>query len=98
MEMSRNVTTAHTLARLTTFWNHCFHICYAAQVALWGITSVVLYFLLYLLEEPILESSKQGHWYFIVPIAIAFVFSIVHGTFTSHFWDLLGVKAKSIKK
>jgi len=98
MEVSRNVTTAQTLARLTTFWSHCFHICYAAQVALWGITSVILYFLLYFFEESILESSKQGHWFFIVPIAIAFVFSLVHGTFTSHFWDLLGVKAKSIKK
>jgi hypothetical protein len=25
---------------------------------------------------------------------IAFVFSYFHGSFTSHFWDTLGIKAK----
>ena len=60
-----------------------------------GLTSGMLYFLLYWFEDLILEWSKRGGWYFLVPIAIAFTFSLVHGNFTSHFWDLLGVKAKS---
>ncbi len=63
-----------------------------------GIISATLYFLLYYFEEPILDWSKQGGWYFIVPLTIAFVFSLVHGAFTGHFWDFLGVKAKSVKK
>lgn len=79
-------------------WSRCVHVCYEAQTILWGITSIVLYLLLYLLEEPLLNLSKQGHWYFIVPIAIAFTFSLVHGNFTGHFWDILGVKAKPVKR
>jgi hypothetical protein len=62
-----------------------------------GITSGLLYFLLYWFEDLILEWSKHGGWYFLVPILMAFTFSLVHGNFTSHFWDLLGVKAKSVK-
>jgi len=63
-----------------------------------GIFSVTLYFLLYYFNDLILEFSKQGGWYFIVPIVIAFIFSIVHGAFTGYFWELLGVKAKAVKK
>jgi hypothetical protein len=68
------------------------------QTILLGVVSATLYFLLYYFEEPILNWSKQGGWYFIVPISIAFVFSLVHGEFTGRFWDLLGVKAKAVKK
>lgn len=63
-----------------------------------GALSATLYYSLYHFNEQILEWSKQGGWYFIVPITIAFIFSGVHGAFTGHFWDLLGVKAKTIKK
>ncbi|EDN70466.1 hypothetical protein BGP_5104 [Beggiatoa sp. PS] len=62
-----------------------------------GFTQCRALFLLYYFEEPILDWSKRGGWYFLVPISMAF-FSIVHGTFTGRFWDLLGVKAKSVKK
>jgi hypothetical protein len=49
-------------------------------------------------EAPILNWSKQGGWYFIVPVIIAFIFSLVYGAFVSHFWDMLGVKAKPVKE
>jgi len=68
------------------------------QTLFYGAISIALYFSLYLFAEPILEMSKQGRWYFIVPIAIAFVFSLVHGNFTGQFWDLFGIKAKQAKK
>ena len=68
------------------------------QATTLGLLSVALYVLLYYFEEPILDLSKRGGWYFLVPISMAFIFSIVHGTFTGRFWDLLGVKAKSVKK
>jgi len=68
------------------------------QATVLGLLSVALYVLLYYFEEPILDWSKRGGWYFLVPISMAFIFSIVHGTFTGRFWDLLGVKAKSVKK
>lgn len=69
----------------------------AIYTGLLGLISGSLYFALYWFEEIILDWSKQGGWYFLVPIVIAFTFSLVHGSFTGHFWDLLGVKAKSAK-
>jgi hypothetical protein len=62
-----------------------------------GVCSAGLYFLLWLLAEPIMEYSRQGRWYFLIPVAIAFLFSLVHGAFTGYFWDVLGVKAKAKK-
>ena len=59
-----------------------------------GIVTVILYACLFLLERPILELSSEGGWYFLIPVAIAFVFSYAHGAFTGYFWDLLGIKAK----
>jgi hypothetical protein len=64
----------------------------------YGSVSIALYFLLYRYNEPILHYSREGHWYFILPIAIAFVFSIVHGNFTGQFWEQFGIKAKTTKK
>lgn len=68
-----------------------------AKTLLFGAVSAALYFCLYLFATPILEMSRQGGWYFIVPIAIAFTFSLVHGNFTGQFWDLFGIKAKQKK-
>jgi hypothetical protein len=65
---------------------------------IYGVLSIALYFSLYLFADPILELSRQGRWYFIVPIVIAFLFSVIHGNFTGQFWDLFGVKAKQAKK
>ena len=64
----------------------------------WGAVSIGLYILLYLFNETILTYSREGGWFFIVPIVIAFTFSVVHGRFTGQFWDLFGVKAKTTKK
>jgi len=63
-----------------------------------GVISAILYFLLYLGADTILEYSQQGRWFFVVPVGIAFLFSIMHGNFTGHFWDLFGVKAKTVRK
>jgi hypothetical protein len=68
------------------------------QTLLLGTYSVILYFLLYHFNDLILDFSKQGGWYFVVPIVIAFTFSAIHGTFTGYFWDLLGIKAKNVRK
>ena len=64
------------------------------RAALFGLVSVVLYFLLYLFEDEILAFTSHGGWYFLAPVAIAFLFSFVHGNFTAHFWEVLGIKAK----
>ncbi len=64
------------------------------RAVVYGLVSVALYFVLYLFEDSILAFTSRGGWYFIAPVAIAFVFSYVHGTFTGHFWDILGIKAR----
>jgi hypothetical protein len=64
-----------------------------------GVASAGLYLLLYLFSEELPElaaANRQGghKLYALIPIAIALVFSFVHGAFTGHFWDLLGLRAK----
>lgn len=68
------------------------------KTLIYGVISITLYFLLYFFNEEILLRSKEGGWNFILPILIAFTFSIVHGNFTGYFWDMIGIKAKSTKK
>lgn len=64
------------------------------RAVLYGLASLLLYFLLYFFEDSILAFTTRGGWYFIFPVLVAFIFSYAHGTFTAHFWDLLGIKAK----
>ena len=63
-----------------------------------GAASAGLYLLLYLFSDTLprlAELTRQGEKLFaLVPLAIAMVFSLVHGAFTGHFWDLLGLRAK----
>jgi len=54
----------------------------------------VLYLVLYLMADRMVAWSAQGRWMFVLPVGIAFLFSMVHGAFTGHFWDVLGFKAK----
>ncbi|MBF0416820.1 MAG: hypothetical protein HQL86_01030 [Magnetococcales bacterium] len=64
------------------------------KTILWGILSIGLYALLWIFEKEILTLTTHGRWLFIVPVAIAFLFSFVHGHFTAEFWDSLGIQAK----
>lgn len=64
------------------------------KVALFGLPTLALYAGLFLFEREVIDMSRQGHWYFAVPVAIAFTISYFHGGFTASFWDALGVKAK----
>jgi len=64
-----------------------------------GVVSVALYSLLYFFSTDLTHLAQDSHtgqktWFFL-PIVIALIFSVIHGSFTSHFWDVLGVKAKN---
>lgn len=66
------------------------------KAVLYGAASLALYVLLYLYADETVELARrtqQGEkiW-FLVPIAIAFVFSYAHGAFTGYFWDAVGLK------
>ena len=66
------------------------------RAASWGVGSLALYVLLYLYSDETIElagRTREGEkiW-FLAPIVIAFVFSLVHGAFTGYFWDAIGLK------
>jgi hypothetical protein len=65
-----------------------------AKALAFGAVTLILYACLFLMEHQVLELSSRGRWYFVLPVAIAFAASFVHGAFTGYFWDVLGVKAK----
>jgi hypothetical protein len=65
------------------------------KAVLYGAASVALYVLLYCYADETVELARRTHegekiW-FLAPIVIAFVFSYVHGGFTGHFWDAIGL-------
>ena len=69
-----------------------------AMTVLTGALSVLLYVLLYEYQGDIVrlaDATRHGARIdFIVPIAIALIFSLVHGSFTERFWGMLGLKPK----
>lgn len=67
-----------------------------AKAAAFGAVTLALYVLLFANEQWVLSISASGKWAFVIPVAIAFVFSYLHGNFTSEFWDILGVKARKV--
>lgn len=63
-----------------------------------GCISAALYSALLLNQDLLNRYCGQGGLYAIFPIATAFVFSFVHGSFTGDFWTVLGIEAAKKKK
>jgi hypothetical protein len=63
-----------------------------------GILDIILYSLLYQFADEITalaEAVRDGEvLYILVPMTLAMVFVLVHGTFTDYLWELLGLRAK----
>lgn len=68
------------------------------QAVLWGAVSVLMYVLLLSNQDLISENFTRGGFYALLPILTAFAFSIVHGSFTGHFWTVFGIEASKKKK
>lgn len=66
------------------------------KAIIYGAASVALYYLLFLYADKTIEwatLTREGQKiYFLMPVIIPFVFSLVHGAFTAYFWDALGMK------
>jgi hypothetical protein len=58
-----------------------------------GAVSISSYILLYTHQGWVTRNFTRGGVYAVLPIATAFYFSIVHGTFTSHLLHALGFRA-----
>ena len=70
---------------------------YGAAIIM-GVISLALYWGLLTQQETINTFFTKGGVYAFLPIASAFLFSLVHGNFTSNFWTVLGVEASKKKK
>ena len=72
------------------------------QDAIWavfyGLITLILYILLFIYQDELVRYAKltaQGDKaYFIIPLIVAFAFSLTHGAFTGHFWGAVGLKPK----
>ena len=68
----------------------------------YGAASITLYALLFMYSDETIDFARRTRegetvW-FLVPILIAFLFSLVHGAFTGAFWDALGLKPAARKR
>jgi hypothetical protein len=63
-----------------------------------GLISAAFYTTLLLKQDFVIETFGKGGLYAFLPIMTALVFSYVHGSFTGHFWTVLGVEASKKKK
>jgi hypothetical protein len=69
-----------------------------AAMIVMGLISVALYATLLAKQDLVNSTFAKGGLYALLPIITAFVFSYFHGTFTGHFWTVLGVEASKKKK
>ena len=63
-----------------------------------GVMSMSLYALLFANGNRVLAMSVNHWWSFLVPVSIALVFSLAHGSFTGAFWDAVGLRPNTIRK
>ena len=62
-----------------------------------GALSIGLYTLLMLKQDLVNATFGKGGIHALLPIATAFLFSFVHGSFTGNFWSALGFEAANGK-
>ena len=63
-----------------------------------GIISIGLYTALLSNQDQVNSIFGKGGMYALLPIATAFIFSFIHGTFTGDFWTVMGIEAARMKK
>ena len=68
------------------------------KMLIMGIISLAMYTWLLLNQDLVNGSFAKGGLYALLPIATAFMFSIIHGSFTGNFWTVMGIEAAKKKK
>ena len=63
------------------------------KTIVFGALSATLYALFFVNASELMPYYTKGLYYAALPIATAFLFSFVHGTFASNIWVLLGIEA-----
>jgi hypothetical protein len=72
------------------------------KAVVYGAASLALYALLFVYADQTVEFARRTRegekiW-FLVPIVIAFAFSLVHGAFTGSFWEAIGLRPVGKKR
>ncbi len=68
------------------------------QMIVMGVISITLFAALFTNQDLVSSAFTRGGWYAFLPIGTALIFSVVHGSFTSHFWTVMGIEAAKQKK
>ncbi len=64
-----------------------------AQTIIFGALTAALYAAIFWKSDTVMHYFTRGGVYAALPIATVFLFSFVHGAFSSHLWTLLGIEA-----
>ena len=65
------------------------------KLVFYGLGSAACYVALFANEKSVMASfTRTDGWYWLLPVATAFVISYFHGGFTGCFWEVLGVQPK----
>jgi hypothetical protein len=60
-----------------------------------GVVVGALYGALFIYEDEVMAKfTRTDGFHWLLPVVTAFVFSLAHGVFTSHFWEVLGVRGR----
>jgi F0F1-type ATP synthase assembly protein I len=63
------------------------------KAAVFGVIAIALYVALLNNQEFLNGTFSKGGLYAFLPIVTAFIFSFFHGSFTGHFWTVMGIEA-----
>ncbi len=63
------------------------------QTIVFGLLTAALYAAIFWKSDTVMHYFTRGGVYAALPIATVFLFSFVHGAFSSHLWTLLGIEA-----
>jgi hypothetical protein len=58
-----------------------------------GAAAAALYAAVFHFADPLMALVSRGKLYAMVPVGTVFLFSYIHGNFTSYFWSALGIEA-----
>jgi hypothetical protein len=58
-----------------------------------GLATALLYAAVFMNTDTVMQYFTKGAWYAALPIATVFAFSFVHGAFSHHLWEALGIQA-----
>jgi hypothetical protein len=63
------------------------------KTLVFGAAAAAIYTAVFYFADPLMSFATRGKFYALVPVGTVFLFSYIHGNFTSYFWSALGIEA-----